>query len=93
MNLDSFNPATGERVGHVSVTPADRVPELVATARAVQPEWEALGLSGRRDLIEPAAAEFEARADELGALLTAEMGKPLREAGGEVRSCGLGLSA
>ena len=92
MSLDSFNPATGERVGQVSVTPVERVPALVAAARAAQPDWEALGLSGRRALIEPAAAEFEARADELGALLTAEMGKPLREACGEVRSCGLGLA-
>jgi len=92
MELESFNPATGARVGAVAVTPAAKVPELVAAARAAQPAWAALGLAGRRALIEPAAELFASRADELGALLTAEMGKPLREACGEVRSCGQGLS-
>ncbi len=91
MQLDSFNPATGEQVGSVPVTAPEDIAARVAAARAAQPSWAALGCEGRRALIEPAAEMFKARADELGALLTAEMGKPLREAQGEVRSCGAGL--
>jgi len=93
MQLDSLNPATGTLVGSVPVTPLGDVPVRVAAARAAQPAWDALGVDGRRALIEPAADGFQARSDELGALLTAEMGKPLREACGEVRSCGAGLAS
>ena len=65
---------------------------MVARARAAQPAWQALGVEGRIALLARAAEGFIARADELGALLTREMGKPLREGVGEVKSCGLGLA-
>ena len=88
MELESYNPATGALVGAVRVTPVEEIPGLVARARAAQPAWEALGPEGRAAVIALAADRFVERADELGALLTAEMGKPLREGVGEVRSCG-----
>ena len=91
--LSSFNPATGELVGSVSVTPASEVPVIVAAAHAAQRSWDSLGLMERASRIEGAGALFLERAEELGALLTAEMGKPLREAIGEVKSCGSGLAA
>ena len=50
MSLDSFNPATGERVGQVSVTPVERVPVLVAAARAAPAQC-----NSHRDHAEPAA--------------------------------------
>ncbi len=93
MELNSYNPATGERVGAVSVTPPEQVAAVVGRARAAQPGWAALGLAGRRAAIEPAAKLFMDQSDALGALLTAEMGKPLREARGEVRSCGAGMES
>ncbi len=45
----------------------------------------------RARLIAPAGKALCERATELGALLTAEMGKPLREAVGEVKHCGESL--
>jgi len=93
MNLESFNPATGELVGQVEVTPVADVAGVVEKARAAQPAWESLGAAGRAKLLAKAGEEFLARGDELGLLLTQEMGKPLREAVGEVRSCGAGLAS
>jgi len=87
-DLQAFNPATGELVGEVSITPAQDIPATVARARAAQPAWAELGARGRMECILPVAARFVERAQELGELLTREMGKPLREAIGEVRSCG-----
>lgn len=88
MELQSFNPATGQVVGAVPVTSPDEVASVVARARAAQADWQALGPGGRADLLRGAADRFVDRAAELGALLTAEMGKPLKEGVGEVRSCG-----
>jgi succinate-semialdehyde dehydrogenase/glutarate-semialdehyde dehydrogenase len=87
-SLESLNPATGEKVGEVPVTAAADVGGVVAEARSAQPAWRALGLGGRAELLAQACKRFVERADELGALLTREMGKPLAAAIGEVKSCG-----
>ncbi len=86
--LQSLNPATGEVVGEVPITPADAIPGIVARARAAQPAWRALTFQQRRERIAPAGEKLVAAADELGLLLTNEMGKPLAEGIGEVRHCG-----
>ena len=45
--LVSSNPATGAEVGRIKITPAGRVAELVARARAAQQDWgSARGSSG-----------------------------------------------
>jgi acyl-CoA reductase-like NAD-dependent aldehyde dehydrogenase len=85
--LESRNPATGELVGQVPITPVAAIQGIVARARAAQPAWAALGVSGRGEILTRAAAEIGRRADELGRLLTVEMGKPLADAVAEVRSC------
>jgi len=91
VSLSSLNPATGEVVGEVQITPVSAIPGVVAAARAAQPGWRALGLEERARRLGRAGPVFLARAEELGELLTREMGKPLREGVGEVRSCGSGL--
>lgn len=48
--LKSYNPATGEILGEVEITPAEEVPNIVATAKAAQPAWGDLGLEGRAEL-------------------------------------------
>ncbi len=83
--LNSCNPATGESVGEVPVTAVPEIPAVVARARAAFPAWRDLGLEGRRLALLPAGAQLLERVDELGRLLTAEMGKPLADATGEVR--------
>lgn len=92
MQLDSFNPSTGDLVGSVEITPLEGIASLVARARAAAPAWEARGAQGRADLIALAGPDFIAQAEELGDLLSREMGKPLRSAVGEVRSCGGALA-
>lgn len=84
--LVSRDPATGDVVGEVPVTPLEAVPEIVAAARAAQPGWEELGHDGRAELLARASARFADRSEELGRLIMREMGKPLPEAIGEVRS-------
>ncbi len=92
--LESINPATNESIGSVPVTPVDRIDAIVAHAHAVQKSWGAMTVAQRADMLRPAAKAIEARAEELGALMTAEMGKPTGEGQGEAAyaaSCVPGL--
>jgi acyl-CoA reductase-like NAD-dependent aldehyde dehydrogenase len=89
--LVSRSPATDEVVGEVTVTPVADVPAAVARARAAQPAWAALGVAGRVERLRPHAGRLGARLDELARLVTREMGKPLREAQGELRAIVDGL--
>jgi len=86
-HLESTNPANGEPIGRVSVTPAGAIPGLVDRARAAQAAWRDLGFEGRAERLSAAGRAIGERADKLGHLVTTEMGKPLAEAVGEVKSC------
>ena len=50
--IDVHNPADGSLVRQVPVDPPERVAEVVARVRAAQPEWEAIGVAGRRRWLE-----------------------------------------
>jgi succinate-semialdehyde dehydrogenase/glutarate-semialdehyde dehydrogenase len=90
--LKSYNPANGEVVDEVPVTPVGDVPGTVARARAAQGAWGALGTRRRVELLARTADLFAARVDPHAALITAEMGKPIKEAVGEAKSLGAGLA-
>jgi acyl-CoA reductase-like NAD-dependent aldehyde dehydrogenase len=73
--LTSFNPATGEPVGEVPVTPASAIPAVVARAREAQAAWGAMTGAQRADILRPAGQKLLDRADELGRLMTARAGQ------------------
>ncbi len=69
----------------------EEVQRKVALAREAQENWRSLGLRGRQQVLAPAGKKLVEQAEELGFLLTEEMGKPRREGVGEVRSCGTSM--
>jgi succinate-semialdehyde dehydrogenase / glutarate-semialdehyde dehydrogenase len=78
------NPATGETIAHVadgSIADADRA---IRTAGAAQAEWAKTAPRERSEILRRAYELIIERSEELAALMTAEMGKPLAEARGEV---------
>jgi acyl-CoA reductase-like NAD-dependent aldehyde dehydrogenase len=81
--LESINPATGDVVGSVPVTPASAIAEVVAKARRAQTAWNDLGLDGRLALMQPIAERLNEEAQTIGKLITAEMGKSTAEGQGE----------
>ncbi len=89
--LESINPATGASIGSVDVTPVEHIDTAVAHASKAQIAWSAMSVKERADLLRPAADAIAARADELGDLITAEMGKPQKEGRGEAAYAGSGL--
>ncbi|MGE4632662.1 MAG: aldehyde dehydrogenase family protein [Planctomycetota bacterium] len=89
--LISLNPATGEEVGRLPITAVDQIPAVVATARAAQPAWGRMSLQERADQMRPFGDALVSAAEEVGTLLTREMGKPLAEGIGEAKHCGSSL--
>ena len=82
--LSSVNPATGEVVGTVPITPVAAIPEIVGRARIAQAAWGAMTIDERAAMIRPIGEQLKAQATRIGTLLTEEMGKPLAEGIGEV---------
>lgn len=87
----SLDPATLEPIGEVESTDVQDIGSVVERARAALPAWRGLGAEGRRDVLRRAQPLLNDQLESLARLLTQEMGKPLREALGEVRACARGL--
>jgi acyl-CoA reductase-like NAD-dependent aldehyde dehydrogenase len=87
--LSSLDPATGEVVGTVPVTPVSEIAAIVARARAAQPAWARR--TDRLEALRPLGERLAARAPELAKLITREMGKTAREAQGELHAIVEGL--
>jgi succinate-semialdehyde dehydrogenase/glutarate-semialdehyde dehydrogenase len=80
-----IDPATGAELEQVDdTTPEDALAALDA-AVIVFPGWRATASRVRADVLRRAHDLMVERVEELAALMTAEMGKPLAEARGEVR--------
>jgi len=79
-----FNPATGERAATVDFASVDEVDAAVASARAAFPVWRATSLSRRAEVMFRMRELVDANRKEIASLLTAEHGKVLSDALGEV---------
>ncbi len=78
------NPADGSLVGTVPDMGAAETRRAVEAANAALPAWRALTAKERSVVLRKWFDLMVANADDLAALLTAEQGKPLAEAKGEV---------
>jgi succinate-semialdehyde dehydrogenase/glutarate-semialdehyde dehydrogenase len=77
--VESFNPATGERLGAVPALEPGDVQRVVDEVAEVQPFWAQLPLSERARYMRRTAQVIIDRLDELTTLLTREQGKPRNE--------------
>ncbi|MGH8197287.1 MAG: betaine-aldehyde dehydrogenase [Steroidobacteraceae bacterium] len=77
--LASFNPATGERLGDVSVAGPNEIEAAVCAAREAQPAWAALTGAERARALRRAAELLRVRNDALAELETRDTGKPIQE--------------
>ena len=78
------NPATGSRVGEVPLMGAIETRRAIEAAARAQPAWAARTAKERGTVLRRLAGLMIAHTDDLAALMTAEQGKPLAEARGEV---------
>jgi acyl-CoA reductase-like NAD-dependent aldehyde dehydrogenase len=82
--LEVVNPATEEVVATVPAGKPEDVELAVATAKRAFAEWSKTDVEKRAAILAKAADLIRANAKELAATLTAEQGKPIAEAMGEV---------
>jgi succinate-semialdehyde dehydrogenase/glutarate-semialdehyde dehydrogenase len=78
--LESFNPATGARVGAVPITPPEDVQAVVDAVAKVQPFWAQLTLADRGRYLERTAQVLIDETDDIRDLIVREQGKPRNEA-------------
>ncbi|MCU1607586.1 MAG: methylmalonate-semialdehyde dehydrogenase [Modestobacter sp.] len=78
------DPATGEVTGEVALASADEVDAAVAAATAAFPAWRDTSLTRRSAVLFKFRELLNERKPELAALITAEHGKVLDDALGEV---------
>jgi malonate-semialdehyde dehydrogenase (acetylating)/methylmalonate-semialdehyde dehydrogenase len=79
-----WNPATGEQQATVDFASVDEVDAVVATAKAAFPAWRATNLSRRAEVMFNMRELISANRKEIASLLSAEHGKVLSDALGEV---------
>ena len=79
-----YNPATGQQTGAVDFATPEEVDAAVQAAKAAFPAWRSLSLAKRADLFFRIRELVHARRGEIAKILTAEHGKVLSDATGEV---------
>ena len=82
--LAVINPATGEELGTVPNCGAGETRRAIEAANSAWPAWRALTAKQRGQLLQAWNRLILDHADDLAQLITAEGGKPLTEARGEV---------
>jgi malonate-semialdehyde dehydrogenase (acetylating) / methylmalonate-semialdehyde dehydrogenase len=79
-----YNPATGAQTGAVDFASPEDVDAAVQAAKAAFPSWRALSVARRAELFFRIRELFDSHREDLARLLTAEHGKVLSDAMGEV---------
>jgi aldehyde dehydrogenase (NAD+) len=83
--LTSFNPATGEPLAKVKMAGADDYESIVQRASEAFLEWRMVPAPKRGDIVREIANELREHRDDLGSLVSLEMGKIRAEGVGEVQ--------
>lgn len=85
MMFRTQNPATGEIEKEFDTATDEQIEQALATTDEAYRAWSARPMAERGAILQRVADLFDERAEELAAIATREMGKPLREAIGEVK--------
>jgi succinate-semialdehyde dehydrogenase / glutarate-semialdehyde dehydrogenase len=89
--IEVVNPATEETVGSVPAATADDVDLAVAGAKRAFGEWSRTDVEARAAILAKAADLIHEHAKDLAGTLTAEQGKPIAEALGEINHLAHGV--
>ncbi|PZX34647.1 succinate-semialdehyde dehydrogenase I, NADP-dependent [Cupriavidus phytorum] len=83
-HIDVTNPATGERVGKVPQLGAEETRQAIEAANRALPAWRARTAKERSALLRKWFELIMANQEDLARIMTAEQGKPIAEARGEI---------
>jgi len=83
----SLNPATNQVIQTYTSWNNSQLEQALEKTHSAQPAWAQTTFSQRTEMLRKAAMQLRAQHDRYAALITQEMGKPLREARAEVEKC------
>ncbi|WP_349428832.1 aldehyde dehydrogenase family protein [Microbacterium sp. LWS13-1.2] len=89
--IRSIDPSTGVQLAAFEEDSEEFVESRLAAAAAAIPQLAELGWDGRAGLMRAAADLIESEIDELAAVITAEMGKPIAQSRAEVSKSAYGM--
>ena len=83
--LQSFSPVDGELIGSVSETTREEYDHVIAKAQEAFKAWRAIPAPQRGEIVRQYGNELRRHKEDLGRLVSYEMGKSLQEGWGEVQ--------
>lgn len=87
MSFTAINPTTEEVIAEYAAHSQEEIEATLAASAAAFKKWRATPFAERAALMIRAAEILETESDDIGAMLTAEMGKTFAAAKGEVAKC------
>lgn len=87
MVMETLNPATGEKIKTFETWEDSELQQVLQDVADASPPWRATPFEQRATLMTKAAAELRDNIDHYASLITLEMGKPVKEAKGEIEKC------
>ncbi|GAA5852668.1 hypothetical protein JCM8547_002583 [Rhodosporidiobolus lusitaniae] len=83
--VPSFNPATGETIAQIRTATTEDVDRALKASRKAYLSWREMPAPKRGEVLRQIRSALAEKRDELGALVSLEMGKVLSEGQGEVQ--------
>ncbi|HNF49939.1 MAG TPA: aldehyde dehydrogenase family protein [Chitinophagales bacterium] len=83
--IDSYSPVDGKLIASVQVCDAKNYEHVVQSAQKAFAEWKKIPAPKRGEIVRQIGNEFRTHKDDLGRLVSWEMGKSLQEGLGEVQ--------
>jgi aldehyde dehydrogenase (NAD+) len=83
--LDSYSPVDGKKIASVQITTKETYEQVVEKAQAAFKIWRLVPAPKRGEIVRQMGDEFRKHKDDLGRLVSWEMGKSLQEGLGEVQ--------
>ena len=87
MTFHTINPSTGEMTGRIPALADGPLAARLQRSGEVQAQWRERPMADRVAAANRLAAQLRAESERYARLITAEMGKPIREARAEVDKC------
>ncbi len=86
--VETFNPATGEKIGRYEMhSRAEAIGRASRAASAFESKWKRLSGEERSEFLRRLAKALRNKKEEYSALITKEMGKPISQSVAEVEKC------
>ena len=85
--LNSINPSNGELIASYEEMTKEEVKVIISDVNSAYQEWRLTSFSHRTQLMKNVAEILQDRKEDLGRLMTLEMGKPFSQAVAEANKC------